>query len=347
MSMNPEERLHDPEWQRAVAEASVWIATLNGPERTSAVEQGLRLWLEESAQHKRAYEVVTGTWRQYRPQVTRRQHPVAPGRHQWAHTFGLHTKLARTCWAVLGICLVAICGSLYFYHPSRTLLIAVGEPRVVQLEDGTVVILNVGSWLNVAFTERERRVRLTSGEALFDVIKDVERPFIVAAGDREVTAVGTKFLVNKQQGGIAITLIDGRIKVSPPPEHAAVATHAEDIPLSPGERVTIRHDSSISTDRPDLESLIAWVGGLRMNDLPLSAAIEMMNRYSTRQLEVDSRSASNIRVSGIFRVGESHKFAIAVARLNALEVKVEADRIILTDAPSPPLPADTAVDTHR
>ena len=46
---------------------------------------------------------------------------------------------------------------------------AVGEQRVLELEDGSVMYLGAGSSVDVSFVEDERRLRLISGEAMFQV----------------------------------------------------------------------------------------------------------------------------------------------------------------------------------
>jgi transmembrane sensor len=61
------------------------------------------------------------------------------------------------------------------------------------LEDGSTVELNVGAQVEVFFTENERRVKLTAGEAHFSVTKNPERPFIVDVKGAEVRAIGTAF----------------------------------------------------------------------------------------------------------------------------------------------------------
>jgi transmembrane sensor len=57
-----------------------------------------------------------------------------------------------------------------------------------------------------------------------------------------------------------------------------------------------------------------------------------MNRYSTVRLLVEDPSTAAIRVSGIFRAGDSTDFAQAVAKTYRLQVRDEADEVILAGA---------------
>src|SRR5690349_20668988 len=53
--------------------------------------------------------------------------------------------------------------------------------------------------LEVDFSAKSRAVRLIAGEALFQVAKDAARPFVVAAGDARVRAIGTAFNVRLRE----------------------------------------------------------------------------------------------------------------------------------------------------
>src|SRR5690606_5015875 len=76
----------------------------------------------------------------------------------------------------------------------------VGERLNVRLEDGSIVALNTATVLEVAYSPGRRDVRLVRGQALFEVARNHDRPFIVTAGDRRVTALGTAFDVRVDGG---------------------------------------------------------------------------------------------------------------------------------------------------
>src|SRR4029077_10931085 len=69
----------------------------------------------------------------------------------------------------------------------------IGQRSSINLADGSIVVLNTASRIQVSFDARIRRVQLLSGQAWFEVAKNQVRPFIVEAGDRIVTAHGTAF----------------------------------------------------------------------------------------------------------------------------------------------------------
>jgi transmembrane sensor len=89
----------------------------------------------------------------------------------------------------------------------------VGERRSLTLADGSTVDLNARSKIRIQFTRGERRVELLEGQALFQVAKDKDRPFIVRSGDATVRAVGTQFDVYRKSSGTTVTVLEGRVAV--------------------------------------------------------------------------------------------------------------------------------------
>jgi transmembrane sensor len=111
----------------------------------------------------------------------------------------------------------------------------VGERRSLTLSDGSTVDLNARSKLRIEFSKAERRVELIEGQALFQVAKNKDRPFIVKSGEATVRAVGTQFDVDRKATGTTVTVLEGRVVVY---SHAAgaLAPQASASTESPGGR---------------------------------------------------------------------------------------------------------------
>lgn len=99
----------------------------------------------------------------------------------------------------------------------NTIIIPKGGEYQVILSDGTRVWLNSESELKIptSFTGNERRVFL-SGEAYFDVIKNVRKPFIVETDLGNVKVYGTEFNVKRyaNESQLKATLVKGIIGFS-------------------------------------------------------------------------------------------------------------------------------------
>ncbi|MEP6950312.1 MAG: FecR family protein, partial [Ginsengibacter sp.] len=135
----------------------------------------------------------------------------------------LYKKLAAAA-IIIGI----ISGSIYFFtaqkiRPDTSLsqqriVTAPASRSKIKLPDGTEVWLNSNSQLlydSVNFSKQKREVAL-SGEAFFDVVKNEKVPFIIHAGNVNITVKGTAFNVKAypSQKNIETTLLRGLIEIT-------------------------------------------------------------------------------------------------------------------------------------
>lgn len=229
---------------------------------------------------------------------------------------------------------------------------AVGEQRVVELADGSVMRLNTQSSVEVRYSDDFRRVLLRDGQAGFDVARDPDRPFTVEAGEGVVTALGTQFDVYKSGAKVTVTLLEGIVEVRPqedaPPsasvdddERALFAASRPPAPppaieLRPGEQVSIHRDGALSAVAAvDVDRAAAWRDGkLDFHDTPLDEAIVEVNRYSRSKLVLIDRELAEIRVSGIFNVGRPANFVRALEARFGVRTRHTADDRILLEAPA-------------
>ncbi len=205
---------------------------------------------------------------------------------------------------------------------------AVGEQRTVRLEDGSRVVLDTDSRITVRFTDARRVVTLASGRAMFEVEGDTARPFLVKAGDTEVTAVGTRFDVRRSGSGARVVLVEGRVDV-----HKASSTDAQ-WTLAPGQEVT----TSAPTPRVvavNVPAETSWtVGRLTFENTPIATAVAEVNRYSSKPIELRDQRISSIRVSGVFNAGDVDGFVAALRDLYHLEAVTSADGHVILSAPA-------------
>ncbi|TAL01574.1 MAG: FecR family protein [Rhodospirillaceae bacterium] len=198
----------------------------------------------------------------------------------------------------------------------------VGERSTVTLRDGSVLTLNTDSAARVAFSEQERRIILTRGQALFEVAKNQSRPFVVYAGDERIVATGTAFDVRLDTTAVEVTLVEGHVLV----DHADNAVRLKTIPqsaeLSAGERLVARPGDVISVSPANVESVTSWTTGkLVFLNTRLSDAIAEENRYTHTPLNLADDSLADLRVNGVFRAGQPAEFARAVAQIYPLSIK--------------------------
>ena len=188
-----------------------------------------------------------------------------------------------------------------------------GEIRRVPLADGSLVAINTRTALDVAMKPRSRRIVLQQGEAWFQVAKDPQRPFVVAAGPVRVRAVGTAFSVRRGDeagAGVDVMVTEG-----------VVETWVEGDPasrrrLSAGERVILASTASptVAESPSEIERSLAWRNGeIALDGESLEQAAKLFNRYNSRQIVIEDPVLARERFVGLFQTNEPESFAAAVA----------------------------------
>jgi len=321
------------------AEAAVWISRLHGPHRSAQMERECLEWQSRSEAHRSAFEHCTATWEDVRgvslstafAALPTTSTPASSARTtasrwpRWASALALATiTFATTAIVTLGA-LFALRG---------VLSTDVGEQRVVMLEDGSRVSLNTDTRVRVNFAAEKRSVSLERGEALFEVAKDVRRPFVVRVAGSEVVAIGTIFSVRHTDQTLAVTLIEGQVAVRPTSAEAGQSP-ARQVVIHPGERLSLgRRDAPATVDKPRIEQITAWRRGeASFNDVSLQEAVAEMNRYNRVPIVLIDDVLAARRVSGVFRTGDNLAFAQAVAALHGLSVNERQERLELAQRP--------------
>jgi transmembrane sensor len=351
------------------AEAAVWLARLHGPGRCASLDADFRAWLQADSAHAHAFEDISNIWDAI-GQVDAGGLPrLAPRRTAFADSDGpadggilTPARILRPAFGWAAIAAISMIALALAWTALRTdeYVTAVGEQRIVKLEDGSRLSLNSNTRLEVRLDNDQRRIELESGEAYFEVARHPPRPFVVYAGKRKVTALGTKFFVRFESLGTSVALIEGRVSVMPVesgsdwqvPAMDEIGNHGmnhgcgsssrggrerefgqaveQGIVLRPGERLTLPVAGTASLDCPSREAVTAWLRGeIVLDETPLREAVAELNRYQSQQLVLGSTAIGALPISGIFRTGDSQDFARAVALAYDLEVRSDPREIRL------------------
>lgn len=303
--------------------ASMWFARMRGPEAARHRDAFVQ-WLAADPAHQAAYDRMRLRWHQaglvgHTASGEAREGLPAPRRRQ-----AVIVALAASVLAVLGFALVLRPGSESVpahLVVARTLASPVGPAHRVALPDGSVVTLDTDSRVALDFTASVRRLRLLQGRARFEVAKD-GRPFIVAAGAREIVALGTVFDVSLIGTAPQVELLEGVVEVraaKPVPGAAPAATR-----LAPGQRLVL--DPAAAVPQPAARSDSRWASGmLSFENAPLDEVVSALNRYSARKILLDGTALAELRVTGSFRTGDPRQLADSLAATFRLRVSVRAD----------------------
>ncbi len=139
-----------------------------------------------------------------------------------------------------------------------------GNQYRLVLSDGTRVWLNASSSITypAVFAAKERNVSI-SGEAYFEVAKNVSKPFIINVDNQfDIEVLGTSFNVNayRNERTYNTTLLEGSVRIRGKEEQA---TSEKRILLKPGEQAQVQHNGSVAVVKDvNKEKVMAWRNGL-------------------------------------------------------------------------------------
>ena len=177
----------------------------------------------------------------------------------------------------------------------QTLSVPRGQNCQITLADGSKVWLNGGSTLRYpSHFEENRQIELT-GEALFDVAKNGNMPFVVSAKGVCVKVIGTRFNVRGYAAEpLTVSLFRGAVSVY------RENNEQQSVVLRPNEQLTVSGEG-MTKHRMDAD-VAAWKDGLLVfKSATMAQIITHLQTCFGVKITVKHPSLLNIRYSGKFR----------------------------------------------
>jgi transmembrane sensor len=172
--------------------------------------------------------------------------------------------------------------------------------------------INTATTARVKFSDAERHVELVSGEALFDVARDVARPFVVEAGRSRVRALQTSFSVRKlSDADVQVSVRQGMVQIMRPASAglALLAANTRTVVSDGGSDVKT---SQIAPN--ELTRELAWRQGmLSFEDEPLREAAAEFARYSDTAIRFDDSAIGDETITGLYAANDPQGFARSAA----------------------------------
>ncbi|RZF65124.1 hypothetical protein EWE75_07050 [Sphingomonas populi] len=308
-------------------QAAHWLVAREQPGWSAEDARALEGWLDDSVAHKAAFWRLEAGWGAAdRLAATRGGVPIAPAPH-WtkAPIWALAASLVMVCMAVLAL-----------WHftanevdaPAIRVATAVGVHRQVALADGSAVTVNTASTLRAAFTSGQRQVWLDRGEAYFEVAHDKRHPFVVFAGGRKVTVLGTKFSVRRDGDTVTVAVVEGRVRV----EASDPATAGRAAIITAGDVAIARGQSMLLADRSEqrVQDALAWRRGvLTFDQVTLEQAAHEFNRYNRRQIRLGDAQVARLRIGGSFEATNIDAFTRLLHDAFGLRVANDSDGVTI------------------
>src|SRR5262249_18275193 len=107
------------------------------------------------------------------------------------------------------------------------------------LPDGSVLVLNANTRVDLAFASSARRLRLLRGDAHFTVASNPNQPFIVTVRSVNVRALGTAFSVRAAPTAVEVLVTAGQVQVEAAPATTSVSSPPL---LQAGQKLTLENE---------------------------------------------------------------------------------------------------------
>jgi len=324
--------------------AGAWFARRRSGVMTPAEVRALEAWLADDPRHMEAFQTVELAWAEVEDFRSAPEILAIRERARGRRSGVTRAAVSRMAAAFLGLAVIATGGyglkasGLIDLHrfSNQQYATRVGEKTSVTLPDGSVVTLNTDTALHTVASRDKRIVYLDKGQAFFRVAHDTAHPFEVHALGRTVTAVGTAFEVRVDRGKFAVTLVEGKVRVSAPvvaapakPNAPAPAPVERTTEMLPGDQLVAVNDKEWTLDRTDPIKETVWlVGRLKFEGEPLGQVAEEFNRYSTRKLVIADPKLAAKPISGTFRADDQDAFVQALAIAHIARAESENDDVV-------------------
>lgn len=277
-----------------LGEAADWMVRLGGGPADPREHEAFARWGRQSAAHAEAWRRATSVQSLFAQvpegvggDALRRVRPR--GRRQALQLLATVALAAPPAWW------------LWREQPwqdwAADLRTATGEQRRLTLADGTTVVLNTATALDVRFDAEWRRLWLHAGEILLTTGHDalpasLARPFVVQAPQGTARALGTRFTVRREADSLRVAVYEGAVEL-----RSAATGQTRIVPA--GMQGAIG-PAGLGAEAPADPAALMWEHGMVVaKDMRLDALVAELSRYRGGVLRCDP-AVGALRVSGAF-----------------------------------------------
>jgi transmembrane sensor len=319
-------------------QASAWLVKRDSGEWTQSDETALAQWLTAATSHRVAFlrlEAVYEETRRLRALGAGIDSATVPAAGQWQQApffdsgSGDRPSRSRLWYPALAAAVIvatAVASAFWLLRPTtpgEQYATQIGGLESVALRDGSGVVLNTATRLQVKWGPHDRLLELQEGEAFFTVAKDPARPFVVQAGDKRVVAVGTQFAVRREGSEVRVVVTDGTVNLQ---GEGSARLPVGSVAYTRGADILVQNEPV-----EDLQALISWRDGhLTFRNNTLADAVAEFNRYNTRQIVVEDAKVGALRISGTFRPANSEAFVRLLREGYGIHTAERGNELILT-----------------
>lgn len=277
-------------------EALDWFVRLQAATNDPPTRRDFRAWSESDPRRAAAFAEVAAMWGE--PEFLQATENIANVTRPGTRPRKRGRKVTMVATAVLLLWGASQASNIMLWARADYMT-ATGEQRMVDLPDGSHMVLNTASAVTLDFTDSRRGVHVLEGQVFFNVAHDASRPFVVDGNYSRVSVTGTAFDVHLEGNLDDIALARGQVAVSRQ-MHPSERTN-----LNPGEAVNVGATAMASVRPIDMATAFAWVEGrITFNEQPFGDVLKQLQRYYDGRVVVWNGALEATTVSGSYKLGD-------------------------------------------
>lgn len=293
-------------------QASEWQARLWSEDVTVQDQEACMSWRHAHPEHERAWQFIHLFDQQFQHLSDQQQNILLD------RPLGDLASLIKK-----GGMLCLVLGLTYFVHQQQYVSLwfadyttQAGEVKNITLSDGTTLILDSNSAVDIDFDQNERDIYLLKGQIFVKTghqYNDLP-PLHVHYFDVEIQPLGTQFTVANRQKNMQIGVYEGRVqiksdKINPP------------LVLESGWQVRFNPDQPQLYPQKTDDLQLAWIDHkLIVEQMPICEFMQHLSTYRTGYIHCNS-GLKNIKISGTYDLKQHEQILAELPHVLPLKIQ--------------------------
>ncbi|WP_226888925.1 FecR domain-containing protein [Pectobacterium aquaticum] len=284
---------HNADFEQIQQQAAEWVLRFSEVEQDSddaiLLHKEWQQWCLSDARHSVVYHQMQQLWAS--AAIT----PAATSRKSRS------SRYAALAIFIAGGWLLSQLPYAYWLADQRTVA---GEVRRIVLDDGSELMLNSNSAVNISFTSQKRTITLLRGEVYAHVAKDPRsRPFVIDSAQAAAQALGTRYSVRDTGEDTLVSVDESRVRVT--------ANENSDIRLDLGAGQQVGLDRLHITRPVGASTEAGWIHNqLIFENAPFIQVVDELSRHYSGLIYLDPRQRQeldSLHFTGVLPLNDSQQ----------------------------------------
>lgn len=298
-----------------------WYLRLKDASATGQDHHAFQIWLALSPRHAAAYQSAIQLWEDIEApaQLLYQQHQRScrssphrtkrPMRWGWGWGWG---------WATAALLMLSMLVSAELWRdPARLdrwmadIATSPGQVQRTVLEDGSTLLLDGNSAIDITIDATRREVSLHRGRLWMDAAKQ-QQPLLINAGDASILVLGTHFAVSRSSSRITVTVEEGEVTVRDALDRQTL--------VSAGQQLIVYHGELGIIEEIDPLLAFAWKEGhIIFDQASIEDLVEQLERMRPGRILFDAQAFAGLSFSGSFPANQPNMLIDTLVDLSMME----------------------------